>query len=140
MLDQRHFLSLYSYSLMKSPQLSSLSEYMIRLCEPGGISVSEDGSLLYIADTNNHAVKALNLDTLTLHRVGIKFPGNYWDYWRGICSWKIISLLKISVKYIRNFLLLNYKFLKNKCFFRGRGEGRASEEKIFKTIRSKLFD
>ncbi|XP_023336064.1 NHL repeat-containing protein 2 isoform X2 [Eurytemora carolleeae] len=47
---------------------------LARLCEPGGISVSEDGSLLYIADTNNHAVKALNLDTLTLHRVGIKFP------------------------------------------------------------------
>ena len=70
---------------------------MIRLCEPGGISVSKDGSLLYIADTNNHAVKALNLDTLTLHRVGIKFPGNYWDYWRGLYFLeKSFPSLKIS--------------------------------------------
>jgi len=28
-----------------------------QLCEPGGLAVSADGTLLYIADTNNHCIR-----------------------------------------------------------------------------------
>ena len=39
--------------------------------EPGGISVA-DGRL-YVADTNNHAVRVASLNTLTLESLGILF-------------------------------------------------------------------
>lgn len=31
--------------------------------EPGGLCVEENGSLLYVADTNNHQIKVLDLET-----------------------------------------------------------------------------
>lgn len=31
--------------------------------EPGGLCVEENGHLLYIADTNNHQIKVLDLET-----------------------------------------------------------------------------
>lgn len=31
--------------------------------EPGGLSVEEGGCLLYVADTNNHQIKVLDLET-----------------------------------------------------------------------------
>ncbi|MBN3297248.1 NHLC2 protein, partial [Amia calva] len=34
--------------------------------EPGGLHVGESGRILYVADTNNHQIKILDLDTLTV--------------------------------------------------------------------------
>lgn len=39
--------------------------------EPGGLCASEDGSSLYIADTNNHAIKVLSLKDNLVKQVGI---------------------------------------------------------------------
>jgi len=40
--------------------------------EPGGICLSQDGKLLYIADTNNHAVKILNIEEGVVTKLDIK--------------------------------------------------------------------
>lgn len=37
--------------------------------EPGGICVGSGGKLLYVADTNNHQVKILDLDSKTVSLV-----------------------------------------------------------------------
>ena len=37
--------------------------------EPGGIGLSKDASILYIADTNNHTIKALDLKTNTSQEI-----------------------------------------------------------------------
>ncbi|XP_071385954.1 NHL repeat-containing protein 2 [Centroberyx affinis] len=42
-----------------------------RFNEPGGLSVAEGGRLLYVADTNNHQVKVLDLDTKTVSQFAI---------------------------------------------------------------------
>ncbi|MDF5714056.1 MAG: thioredoxin-like domain-containing protein [Rhizonema sp. NSF051] len=42
-----------------------------RFCEPSGLSIIN--SHLYIADTNNHAIRHVNLDTLSV--TTLKFPG-----------------------------------------------------------------
>nr|XP_053627746.1 NHL repeat-containing protein 2-like [Cherax quadricarinatus] len=42
------------------------------LNEPGGLCASADGSCLYIADTNNHAVKILSLKDYSLRLLAIK--------------------------------------------------------------------
>lgn len=39
--------------------------------EPGGLCVAEGGSLLYIADTNNHHIKVLDLKTKTVSMVSV---------------------------------------------------------------------
>lgn len=37
---------------------------LFQLDEPSGLSVNSNGDILYIADTNNHCIKALNLKDL----------------------------------------------------------------------------
>lgn len=37
--------------------------------EPGGLCVAEGDTLLYIADTNNHHIKVLDLETKTVSMV-----------------------------------------------------------------------
>lgn len=39
--------------------------------EPGGLCVAEGGTLLYIADTNNHRIKVLDLKTETVSMVSV---------------------------------------------------------------------
>lgn len=39
--------------------------------EPGGLCVAEGGTLLYIADTNNHHIKVLDLKTKTVSMVSV---------------------------------------------------------------------
>ena len=34
--------------------------------EPGGLCIGENGELLYVADTNNHQIKVLDLETKTV--------------------------------------------------------------------------
>ena len=44
----------------------------LKLCqfnEPGGLVSSEDNKLVYIADTNNHAIKVLDFDRKSLYQV-----------------------------------------------------------------------
>lgn len=42
--------------------------------EPSGISVSSDGKYLYIADTNNHSIKVLNLAKNVCHDFKVRLP------------------------------------------------------------------
>jgi len=46
-----------------------------RLSEPGGLTVSPDGYALFIADTNNHQIKILNLDTGEVKELDIQYAG-----------------------------------------------------------------
>lgn len=39
--------------------------------EPGGICVGDGGKLLYVADTNNHQIKVLDLESKTVSLVRI---------------------------------------------------------------------
>lgn len=34
--------------------------------EPGGLCIGENGQLLYVADTNNHQIKVMDLETKTV--------------------------------------------------------------------------
>lgn len=45
------------------PGLSSGEENAIQFDEPGGLCVSPDGETLYVADTNNHAIRVIDLKT-----------------------------------------------------------------------------
>jgi DNA-binding beta-propeller fold protein YncE len=42
-----------------------------RLNEPEGLAVSEDGTRLYIADTNNHQIRVADLATARVHTLGL---------------------------------------------------------------------
>lgn len=52
--------------------------------EPGGLCIEEKGRLLYVADTNNHQIKILDLETKIVSLVSIKLykafqgQGNYY--------------------------------------------------------------
>lgn len=52
------------------PGLSS-DEGSVQFHEPGGLCVSPDGQYLYVADTNNHAIRLVDLNTKTVSQVGI---------------------------------------------------------------------
>ena len=41
----------------------------VQFDEPGGLCVSPDGQLLYVADTNNHAIRVIDLKTKTASQV-----------------------------------------------------------------------
>jgi len=41
--------------------------------EPGGLCVGPEGTTLFIADTNNHAIRILDLDTREVTQVSIAF-------------------------------------------------------------------
>ena len=45
-----------------SPGLVDGSFEVAQFSEPAGVCMSEDGSILYVADTNNHAIRALDLN------------------------------------------------------------------------------
>ncbi len=49
--------------------------YTFRFCEPGGLCLSEDGNILYVADTNNHCIKQINIEAKTVELLHITFPG-----------------------------------------------------------------
>jgi len=42
---------------------------VIQFDEPGGVCVSPDGQFLYVADTNNHAIRVIDLKTKTVSQV-----------------------------------------------------------------------
>lgn len=44
--------------------------------EPGGLCVGESGRLLYVADTNNHQIKVMDLETRTVSVLPILKPGS----------------------------------------------------------------
>ncbi|KAG6459354.1 hypothetical protein O3G_MSEX011337 [Manduca sexta] len=46
----------------------------VRFNEPSGLSVSADGKYLYIADTNNHSVKLLNLSRSVCQEFKVRLP------------------------------------------------------------------
>ncbi|XP_045511263.1 NHL repeat-containing protein 2 [Colias croceus] len=45
-----------------------------KFCEPSGLSVSLDGKYLYIADTNNHSIKILNLAKNVCQEFKVRVP------------------------------------------------------------------
>lgn len=42
--------------------------------EPGGLCVGPEGMLLVVADTNNHAVRVLDLEKGVVTRVSLRHP------------------------------------------------------------------
>ncbi|XP_012873182.1 PREDICTED: NHL repeat-containing protein 2 [Dipodomys ordii] len=44
--------------------------------EPGGLCIGENGRLLYVADTNNHQIKIMDLETKTISMLPIFRPDN----------------------------------------------------------------
>jgi sugar lactone lactonase YvrE len=71
---KRSFRRFLVYKNKSESKLYIISFYL-RFCEPGGLCLSEDESILYIADTNNHCIKHLNLDSGEVETLNIKFPG-----------------------------------------------------------------
>uniref|UniRef100_A0A0B7B7U1 Thioredoxin domain-containing protein n=1 Tax=Arion vulgaris TaxID=1028688 RepID=A0A0B7B7U1_9EUPU len=56
---------------------SALDNSALNKCEfnePGGVSVDETGKLIYVADTNNHAIKVINDIHKTIFQLPIIFP------------------------------------------------------------------
>ncbi|GFR66407.1 NHL repeat-containing protein 2-like [Elysia marginata] len=47
---------------------------MCQFNEPGGLATDEVKKLVYIADTNNNAIKVLNLEKKSVHQMPIVFP------------------------------------------------------------------
>ena len=41
--------------------------------EPGGLCVGPEGTTLFVADTNNHAIRILDLDTREVTQVSVVF-------------------------------------------------------------------
>ena len=41
----------------------------VQFNEPGGLCVSPDGKYLYVADTNNHAIRVIDLKTKSVSQV-----------------------------------------------------------------------
>lgn len=50
--------------------------------EPGGLCIGENGQLLYVADTNNHQIKVMDLETKTISVVS-----NLKVYLNGTILW-----------------------------------------------------
>lgn len=44
-------------------------EDSVQFDEPGGVCVSPDGHYLYVADTNNHAIRVVDLQTKSVSQV-----------------------------------------------------------------------
>ncbi|XP_016067646.1 PREDICTED: NHL repeat-containing protein 2 isoform X1 [Miniopterus natalensis] len=44
--------------------------------EPGGLCIGENGQLLYVADTNNHQIKVMDLETKTVSVLTVSSSGN----------------------------------------------------------------
>ena len=53
------------------PGLSSGEGNAIHFDEPGGLCVSPDGETLYVADTNNHAIRVIDLKTKKVSQVRV---------------------------------------------------------------------
>ncbi|XP_069674037.1 NHL repeat-containing protein 2 isoform X2 [Periplaneta americana] len=46
----------------------------VQLNEPGGLCVSSDGTHIYVADTNNHCIKIVNLETMRINKLIMFLP------------------------------------------------------------------
>ncbi|OXA50455.1 NHL repeat-containing protein 2 [Folsomia candida] len=44
----------------------------VKFNEPGGICISDNGEILYVADTNNHAIKSINLQSKSVTNIPFK--------------------------------------------------------------------
>lgn len=62
------------------PGLSSGEENAIQFDEPGGLCVSPDGETLYVADTNNHAIRVIDLKTKKASQVRVQLKNVIQSY------------------------------------------------------------
>lgn len=46
----------------------------VKFSEPSGLSLSNDGKYLYLADTNNHSIKIINTSKLTCQEFNVRLP------------------------------------------------------------------
>lgn len=50
--------------IVKNKDDSSAENVLFQFDEPSGLAVSNNGEVLYVADTNNHCIKAINLSDI----------------------------------------------------------------------------
>ena len=62
------------------PGVSSGEENAIQFDEPGGLCVSPDGETLYVADTNNHAIRVIDLKTKKASQVRVQLQNIIQSY------------------------------------------------------------
>lgn len=56
--------------IIKSKDESAVEDILFQFDEPSGLAVSHSGDILYVADTNNHCIKAIQLsDVEKIHVV-----------------------------------------------------------------------
>ncbi|XP_055855669.1 NHL repeat-containing protein 2 [Episyrphus balteatus] len=66
--------------------------------EPGGLCVGSSGKLLYIADTNNHTIQIVDLETMLTWPLHIKFNLNCNDEPRGEPITTLEKTIRVSKK------------------------------------------
>lgn len=54
-----------------------LGDNSIQFSEPGGLCTSSDASRIYIADTNNHSIKVIHLESKLLERVDVHISSTH---------------------------------------------------------------
>ena len=94
--------------------------------EPGGLSY--DGlDCLYIADTNNHCIQKLNIDTYEMTKLDLEMPKSAESYEEEVDSSKASHVFKVST-YIPKWCLKNFSIylekvqIKDKLYSEGAGE------------------
>ena len=93
------------------PGLSS-EEDKVQFDEPGGLCVSPDGQFLYVADTNNQAIRVINLNTKTVSQVKSPFCYNSGSSFSEMLHWiwfdfydEPKTAYNVRMKRMRPFLL-----------------------------------
>lgn len=54
---------------------------ILQFNEPGGICISDNGEILYVADTNNHAIKSINLQSKSVTNV---------------CTYSLVKIINVT--------------------------------------------
>lgn len=60
-------------TIITCPIMDSSSSEPYQFNEPAGLCLNDKGSLLYVADTNNHCIQVINLQTLRAEPFSLKF-------------------------------------------------------------------
>lgn len=74
--------------------------------EPGGLCIGENGELLYVADTNNHQIKVMDLETKTISVVS-----NLKIYLKGTILWVTLRSLALTALLVSPCPVVKVKYV-----------------------------